>query len=625
MSCYRETFKMMLWVSLLLVSQAKGFVPPSSLPSIVSTLVATNTPMNPATTTTRNEAAEDTTLGATTTSIIDVGESVGTHEDDSLGDAISTNQEPDDALAFQTNDTETDVSISDIQDDLDNNHNSSSLSPEYEAFLEDALTQNVLFADLPQESLQALIHAFEWAEFNRTDRLQRDIIRQGERNETDFVYVLYQGECNVERDGKLVPRPYGVLRRRAIFGEFDVLYNRTSAVTISCKTPTVQAFRIPCETFKEILNQQQQPDAGSPTENVQALDAKIESVIQEVEGTKSLYGGNIIQPYKPDRIWLWSRLRGTVLQHAAKPTLLNMLWAAGFCLLAQTREPPFLAKLQMVHQIWTYQQGLTIFILTFFLNQAYSFWREIYTLGRQIQGRLNDIHLILATTAARKKPRERNSSTIYTPAAETCLDDIGQFSRLFHALFWASVTRRYEILQTKRGLERMASRGIITYKQLQALLDMDLPENQRHSAVLEWMMIRADQAMTDGTFVSDPAHRQYIISKICDLRTTCAAISDKIAGRMPLCYTHLVTILVDSFVWAAPLALFSELGTWSVLCVGVLTLFYSGLMDLAKIFLDPLDNEDFYPNSIDMDLGVLIRESNAGSTRWKRGAARLPF
>ena len=46
---------------------------------------------------------------------------------------------------------------------------------------------------------------------------------------------------------------------------------------------------------------------------------------------------------------------------------------------------------------------------------------------------------------------------------------------------------------------------------------------------------------------------------------------------------------------------------------------------MGKVFLDPLDNEDFTKNSIDMDLGVLIRESNAGSTRWKNSGANLPF
>jgi len=116
-----------------------------------------------------------------------------------------------------------------------------------------------------------------------------------------------------------------------------------------------------------------------------------------------------------------------------------------------------------------------------------------------------------------------------------------------------------------------------------------------------------------------------LLGQIATLRCTYATIADKLDGRMPLAYTHFVQILVDVFVWTAPIALYSELGAWSVICVGVLTVFYTGLLDLAKIFLDPLNNEDFCRNSIYMDIGVLIRESNAGSTRWKNGAARLPF
>ena len=49
------------------------------------------------------------------------------------------------------------------------------------------------------------------------------------------------------------------------------------------------------------------------------------------------------------------------------------------------------------------------------------------------------------------------------------------------------------------------------------------------------------------------------------------------------------------------------------------------LAAVAKVFLDPLDNEEFTKNSIDMDVGVLIRESNGGSTLWKNSAASLPF
>ena len=164
---------------------------------------------------------------------------------------------------------------------------------------------------------------------------------------------------------------------------------------------------------------------------------------------------------------------------------------------------PFIAKLHMVHKIWSYQQGLTTFILTFFLNQAFGFWREIYDIGRRIQGRLNDFNVILAATAARTKDGS------YTAQAESLLDDVGQHSRLFHALLWAANARRFRVLGTPRGLERMASRGLMTSKQLDVLRNLDLPEDQKHSACLQWMMIRTDRSIQDGSLVSGKTTHLY--------------------------------------------------------------------------------------------------------------------
>ena len=114
---------------------------------------------------------------------------------------------------------------------------------------------------------------------------------------------------------------------------------------------------------------------------------------------------------------------------------------------------------------------------------------------------------------------------------------------------------------------------------------------------------------------------------IKDLRGTFAGIGDQLDGRIPLAYAHFVQVLVDSFllIVIAPFALYSELGIWSISAVGLLTLFYAGLLDLAKILLDPLDNDEFYDAPVNVDIGVLIRESNAGSTRWKYAAEILPF
>jgi predicted membrane chloride channel (bestrophin family) len=171
----------------------------------------------------------------------------------------------------------------------------------------------------------------------------------------------------------------------------------------------------------------------------------------------------------------------------------------------------------------------------------------------------------------------------------------------------------------------MASRGLITSRQLEVLQSLDVPNNELHSAPLEWMMIRANGAMQNGTMAGDTATKGQLLKQMIELRATCATIDDKVAGRMPLAYAHFVQILVDTFVLIAPFALYADLGNYSVIAVGILTLFYTGLLNLAKIFLDPLNNENFCDNSIFMDLGVLVRESNAESMRWGNSGARLPF
>ena len=110
-----------------------------------------------------------------------------------------------------------------------------------------------------------------------------------------------------------------------------------------------------------------------------------------------------------------------------------------------------------------------------------------------------------------------------------------------------------------------------------------------------------------------------------DLRGTIADIADALDGRMPLAYAHFVQLLVDTLLFISPFALYSEMGVWSIPAVGLLTLFYAGLLDLSKILLDPLDNDMYYDASVNVDIGVLIRETNAGSARWKFAAETLPF
>jgi hypothetical protein len=73
-----------------------------------------------------------------------------------------------------------------------------------------------------------------------------------------------------------------------------------------------------------------------------------------------------------------------------------------------------------------------------------------------------------------------------------------------------------------------------------------------------------------------------------------------------------------------PACRYCDLGIYTVFSVGILTLFYSSLLSLANVFLDPLDNEGEFRESFAlMDLAVLIRESNGASTRFMKAASIL--
>ena len=82
-----------------------------------------------------------------------------------------------------------------------------------------------------------------------------------------------------------------------------------------------------------------------------------------------------------------------------------------------------------------------------------------------------------------------------------------------------------------------------------------------------------------------------LILPTIDLRSTLARIGDVQDGRMPLAYVHFVQILVDTFLVIAPFALYFETGAWCIFVTGLLTMFFDGLLGLAKIFLDPFDND----------------------------------
>jgi hypothetical protein len=488
-------------------------------------------------------------------------------------------------------------------------------------FLKHSLEHGIPFNDLPEKSFNELVSSFEPVEYPKGSI----IFKEGDAD-ADFMFVVNDGECTISIEGKQLPQPYGIMGKGSMLGELALLYDSGRAATVTAATH-VSAFRLSRDSFKTFLNHLPQQEE----EKIKTKLLKIDQVIDKISGVKTRYKGDIIRKFKPMRMWLWTRWKGTIFQHAWKTAVLNMMISLAFSALIRKSCHPtwdlgmlpdsenhMISRLVGLQLVWRYLMTLTTFILTFFLSQAYGIWREMYSISRKIQGRMNDLGLLVACAAMRGKDGS------YTPKAKSLLDDVASYSRLFHAFMWGAFTKKFNLLLGDTGLRRMMSRGLLSVKQYNTLSTLNSNVGP-YNACLMWILIRCLNGMKDQSLPDDPVLREQIYIKILELRSTFATIPDLLDGRIPLAYAHFVQILVDAFVFLAPFALYSELGIWSTPAVGLLTLFYSGLLDLSKILLDPLDNDDFYNESVNMDTGVLIRESNAGSTRWKMGAEDLPF
>ena len=127
----------------------------------------------------------------------------------------------------------------------------------------------------------------------------------------------------------------------------------------------------------------------------------------------------------------------------------------------------------------------------------------------------------------------------------------------------------------------------MTTKQLEAFQSMDIPDHELHHAPLEWIVIRSNRAMKEGVLAGDTATKGKLLGNASSIRVAARDISNQLSGRMPLAYVQLVQLLVDLFVVSAPVALYSSLEEQSIIAVGLVTLFYTGLSEcvVLKILL----------------------------------------
>lgn len=116
----------------------------------------------------------------------------------------------------------------------------------------------------------------------------------------------------------------------------------------------------------------------------------------------------IIYTYEPEAGWLWTRWKGTVLSLTFWPIVVNICVGIGVDVAVHsasesswgllTSPPvydPIVEELHGLNSLWEYLGTLTTFILTFFTAEAYRYWRSVYATTRAIQGRIQDICMLV--------------------------------------------------------------------------------------------------------------------------------------------------------------------------------------------------------------------------------------
>lgn len=348
---------------------------------------------------------------------------------------------------------------------------------------------------------------------------------------------------------------------------------------------------------------------------------------------------------------------------------------------------PIIDTLAAINGLWEYQLSLTIFTLSFFVNHAYTQWRMTYFATRAIQGRINGLCMLITTGARRSaKYGEVDGTTGYARSsssdggnalyndgegdntimaggennkkykqrdARQLVEDVARYLRMSHTFFWASTPthsdgfgdthhteggilgdddllhRNFDAAQfgpmllSSEGLDMLVDYEQITQREKEALIATGLPPSQYSYVMMEWAGIRCIDGMERGELRGTQAMEDNILRLLNELRAEYFNIGDYNAGRMPMAYVQVMEVFVDTLTFLAPLALYTKMGTFNIISSGLLTLFFKGLLELSKSFLDPFGREGYRAHNIRVD--VLVSELNFGaSSRWIDAGDALP-
>ena len=366
-----------------------------------------------------------------------------------------------------------------------------------------------------------------------------------------------------------------------------------------------------------------------------AADAMSDAALRDL--VARAWGGStnrsVLPAWSGQNLWLWAQWRGTVLSHCLERALLTaaggavVLWSAKGGVRGGLPDPshPVVARLAAVDAMWGHHLTLTTFVATFFLSHGYAFWRQMYVVARTIQGRLNDLGLLLAAHA-----RAGDA------AAAAAVAECARLARLSHLFFWAAVVRAapsddfptsLNALLSARGLAALEAAGALAPGERSALLGPAAPPRDAwYLAALGRLAAAVADGVAGDQFRGGAGFESEALKAVVELRQNMLSVPDELAARMPLAYVHFVQCLVDLLCATAPLALFPRGGAFGIALCAVIALFFGGVVELSKAFLDPFGNRHVSNDSFraDVQVDVLLAESNRGLAAWHAHVDLLP-
>jgi hypothetical protein len=280
----------------------------------------------------------------------------------------------------------------------------------------------------------------------------------------------------------------------------------------------------------------------------------------------------VVAEYKPDDVWLWTKWEGSIKQMTWKTTVAIMLWALVVNMYAyyhystfvvgavenvawygseiRNSDDPLIELLQSVSVFWDASLSLGIFTLSFFVNQSYEHWKRVYFCARAIQGRINDLAMLVTAGAARSNECGEVDGVTGYQTITTCINDgkvidskklvvdVTRMLRMSHAFFWAATPTASDGLVTdlnslpedfdpaqvgpkllsREGLETLVRCEQLTQNEMDALLDTKMSPSQYHCILLEWALIRCMSGLRRGELVGGQGLEDNILNRFTQLR-----------------------------------------------------------------------------------------------------------